>query len=193
MDQSICGDLTVKQVLDAHAETIPVFIELRTFCVGCPMERFCTLEEVAAAYKIPSDLLLEKLRTSIQIPIEEYCMKPFKFGILILILTAVLIACAPQAGVVNTEYVLTTAMRDGNFVYLGVDGEINGVVNPALHAKPGERITVMLVNSGEGTHDIVFEDLQVHSDKITKKGETTSITFTVPDKEVAVEYYDTTH
>lgn len=120
-------------------------------------------------------------------------MKSFKYGILFLVLVVALIACVPQTSVVNTEYVLTTAMRDGNFVYLGVDGDINGVVNPALHAKAGERITVMLVNSGEGTHDIVFEDLQVHSDKITKRGETTSITFTVPEEEVAVEYYDSTH
>ena len=120
-------------------------------------------------------------------------MRSFKFGVLFLVLGVALIACVPQTSVVNTEYVLTTTMRDGNFVYLGVDGDINGVVNPALHAKAGERITVMLVNSGEGTHDIVFEDLQVHSDKITKRGETTSITFTVPDEEVAVEYYDSTH
>jgi hypothetical protein len=35
------------------------------------MEKFCTLEDVATAYEIPFDFLLEKLDTSIQIPIEE--------------------------------------------------------------------------------------------------------------------------
>jgi plastocyanin len=102
-------------------------------------------------------------------------------------------APVPTTPVINTEYILTTAMRDGNFVYLGVDGAINGVVNPALHAKPGERITVTLVNSGEGTHDIVFSDINAHSDTITRKGETTSLTFTVPEHDVAIEYYDSTH
>jgi mono/diheme cytochrome c family protein len=120
-------------------------------------------------------------------------MRLMKFGAVFLLLAGILVACAPTTEVVNTEYVLTTAMRDGNFVYLGVDGEINGVVNPALHAKPGERITIMLVNSGYGKHDIVFEDIKVKSDTITQKGETTSITFTVPDKDVALKYYDSTH
>ena len=120
-------------------------------------------------------------------------MKSFKFVIVLLGLVVALSACSPQTGVINTEYILTIAMRDGNLVYLGVDGDINGVVNPALHARAGERITVVLVNSGEGTHDIVFEDLQVHSDKVTKKGETTSITFTVPNREATIQYHDSQH
>lgn len=119
--------------------------------------------------------------------------KALKFIAFGLILAGLLAACAQATAVVNTEYVLTTALRDGNFVYLGVDGAINGVVNPALTAKPGERITVMLVNSGEGTHDIVFDGIKVKSDAVTKKGETTSITFTVPDQDVAIKYYDSTH
>lgn len=116
-----------------------------------------------------------------------------KAGFLLLLLAGILTACAGAEQAINTEYVLTTAMRDGNFVYLGVDGEINGVVNPALHAKPGERITVMLVNSGDGRHDIVFEGLNVRSDVVTKKGETTSLTFTVPNRDAAIKYYDSTH
>ena len=87
-------------------------------------------------------------------------MKTLKLIAVSLILAGLLAACAQATAVVNTEYVLTTALRDGNFVFLGVDGEINGVVNPALHAKPGEQITVMLVNSGDGTHDIVFDGIR---------------------------------
>jgi plastocyanin len=76
-----------------------------------------------------------------------------------------------------------------------VDGDINGKVNPALHAKPGERIRVILVNSGEGDHDIVFTfpDKKIQSDMISKKGETTSFTFTVPEMDAAVDYYDSSH
>ncbi len=112
-----------------------------------------------------------------------------------LLILAILSACAPVADVVpvNTEYVLTTAMHGGKFVYLGVDGDINGLVNPALRAKPGERITILLVNSGEAKHDIVFPALNVHSDTISKRGETTSVTFVVPEKDIALEYYDSTH
>jgi nitrite reductase (NO-forming)/hydroxylamine reductase len=51
----------------------------------------------------------------------------------------------------------------------------------------------MLVNSDQGTHDIVFPDIGVRSDTIQRKGETTSITFRVPDEDVAIEYHDTEH
>jgi len=123
-------------------------------------------------------------------------IKLIQLGVFFLLLAGILAACAGTTEVVNTEYILTATMRDGNFVFLGVDGEINGLINPALTAKPGERITVMLVNSGEGTHDIVFDlpdGRTVKSDAIHKQGETTSITFTVPNANAAIEYYDSTH
>ena len=117
-------------------------------------------------------------------------MKTIKTLVFVLVALVLLVGCAAPMTVVNTEYVLTNAMRDGKFVFLGVDGAINGLVNPALHAQKGERITVMLVNSGDGSHDLVFPGLNVKSDTITKKGETTSVTFSVPDKDTAIEYYD---
>lgn len=118
-------------------------------------------------------------------------MKIFKTLSAALLILVVLAACSPSADVpVNAEYVLTTDMRDGQFVFVGVNGDINGVVNPQLFAEPGERITVVLVNSGWGTHDIIFPDLNVRSDKISKQGETASVTFTVPDRDSALEYYD---
>ncbi len=118
-------------------------------------------------------------------------MKIFKTLSAALLILVVLAACSPSADVpVNAEYVLTTDMRDGQFVFVGVNRDINGVVNPQLFAEPGERITVMLVNSGWGTHDIVFPELNVRSDKISKQGEIASVTFTVPAKDSTLEYYD---
>jgi nitrite reductase (NO-forming) len=119
-------------------------------------------------------------------------MKTYKTIGVIALLVVALAACVPAADIpVTTEYVLTTDMRDGKFVFVGINGEINGVANPILYAKPGERITVYLVNNGWGTHDIAFADLNARSAKITKQGETTSVTFTVPDRETSLEYYDT--
>ena len=121
-------------------------------------------------------------------------MKTIKTLIAALLLGALLISCTPNSGArTDTEYILTTDMRDGNFVYVGVNENINGIVNPALQAKPGEKITITLVNSGYGQHDIVFPELNVKSDTLTQKGETTSVTFTVPDKNVALKYQDSTH
>lgn len=71
MEDPIRRNLTVKQVVEKHTQAIPVFIELKTLCIGCHMEKFCTLEDVAIAYKMPFDFLFEKLLASIQTPIEE--------------------------------------------------------------------------------------------------------------------------
>ncbi|MEJ5225258.1 MAG: cytochrome D1 domain-containing protein [Anaerolineales bacterium] len=117
-------------------------------------------------------------------------------GLVFLLLTAILAACGGASPVVNTEYILTPALREGKFVFLGVNGPINGLVNPALTAEPGERITVMLINSGEGKHNIVFalpDGKKITSDTISKKGETTTLTFTVPNAEASIAYYDTEH
>jgi nitrite reductase (NO-forming) len=121
-------------------------------------------------------------------------MKIIKTLIAALLLGALLISCAPDNGAsADTEYILTTDMRNGQFVYLGVSGNINGTVNPALQAKPGEKITIILINSGYGQHDIVFPELNVKSDTLNQKGETTSVTFNAPDKSVALKYQDSTH
>jgi nitrite reductase (NO-forming) len=121
-------------------------------------------------------------------------MKILKLFINVLVLGVLLISCAPSnAAVVNTEYILTTDMRDGNFVYVGVNGNINGAVNPALHAQPGETITVILVDGDHGQYDIVFPELNVKSNTVDQQGQTASVTFTVPDKDVALTYRDTTH
>ena len=121
-------------------------------------------------------------------------MKIFKSFFSALVLGILLVSCAPKVETaVNTEYILTTGMSDGKFVFLGVNEDINGTENPALHAKPGEKITVILINGGYGEHDIVFPELNIHSDVIHQKGETTTISFTVPEKDVALTYQDSSH
>lgn len=57
---------TVEQVLATYPQVAAVFIELKTDCVGCHLDRFCTLDEVASAYELPLDWILQKLHESIQ-------------------------------------------------------------------------------------------------------------------------------
>jgi hybrid cluster-associated redox disulfide protein len=71
METSINARQTVEDVLVAFPQSAAVFIALKTDCVGCHLDRFCTLEEVAAAYEIPLERLLARLREAIQIPNEE--------------------------------------------------------------------------------------------------------------------------
>ena len=121
-------------------------------------------------------------------------MKTFRMLLTALIICSFLAACGAQAApVVDTEFILTTAIQNGNFVFLGVNNNIAGLSNPALNAKPGETISITLINSGEGEHDIALPTLGVKSTSIHKKGETTTITFKAPDTDSAVKYIDSTH
>jgi hypothetical protein len=58
---------TAAQVMMAYPETVFVFLALKTNCVGCHLERFCSLEDVAASYNLLPEFLLTRLLESIQI------------------------------------------------------------------------------------------------------------------------------
>lgn len=117
-------------------------------------------------------------------------LKLIQLGGLFILVAAILAACSAPAKVVNTEYVLTTEVRDGVPVFLGVGGEINGLANPTLYAAPGETVTVTLINGGEGRHQIVFGGVNAKTGVVEKKGESTSVTFTAPSAPVVLEYKD---
>ncbi len=59
-------DLTVKELFDNHPEIIDVFIELKLACIGCPIDRFHTLVEIAEAYHLDPDFLFSKIQTAIK-------------------------------------------------------------------------------------------------------------------------------
>ena len=57
--------MTVAEVLEQWPETVPVFQQLKTDCVGCAMAPFDTISDVAAIYEIDLSNLLETLTTAI--------------------------------------------------------------------------------------------------------------------------------
>ena len=67
METTLDATWTAEQVMQAYPQTVSVFLALKMGCVGCSLERFCSLEEVAASYELSLDVVLEKLRESIQI------------------------------------------------------------------------------------------------------------------------------
>ena len=67
----------------------------------------------------------------------------FKFLVLTILLGLFIAACTGTSfQPVDKEYVLTTDLREGRLVFLGVSDEINGIENPTLSAVPGSTITV---------------------------------------------------
>jgi len=130
--------------------------------------------------------------TPINLIIKERLMRRTAIALVGSIMLLTLAACSlAGSDLISTqEFLLTTDIVDGNLVYLGVNDEINGILNPPLMVQPGETITVILINGGETQHDISFPELKVNSSTVSKKGESTSVTFTAPDKAVLVEYVD---
>ncbi|MBN2116801.1 MAG: hypothetical protein JW730_09530 [Anaerolineales bacterium] len=53
--------LTVEQVLQESPRAFSVFIRNKTRCVGCLMQQFCTLKDVAETYQIPLATLIEEI------------------------------------------------------------------------------------------------------------------------------------
>ena len=79
--------------------------------------------------------------------------------------------------VIDREYVLDAKMIG----YTGIGGDIDGMLNPVLRAKKGERIKVSLINGELMAHDIALEKMGVKSETLLEEGDTTSIVFRAMD------------
>jgi hybrid cluster-associated redox disulfide protein len=55
--------LTVDQILQRWPQTFSVLMKNKTKCVGCFMQQFCTLKDVAATYEISLEKLMEEIKT----------------------------------------------------------------------------------------------------------------------------------
>jgi hypothetical protein len=57
-------DWTVEQTLQAGPEISRVYIKNRTKCVGCWLQKFCTIKDVAETYDLDLKILLQDLHQS---------------------------------------------------------------------------------------------------------------------------------
>ena len=60
------SELTVDEVLTKWPKTYSVFAALKTKCIGCFLQKFCTLRDVADTYHIPFAELTGELEKYIQ-------------------------------------------------------------------------------------------------------------------------------
>ncbi len=86
----------------------------------------------------------------------------------------------PTAPPTQVEFTLRTDFQSGKMLFIGVGGDIDGVVNPTLEVVPGTVVRAILVNGDGMTHDLYFPDFEARTDKIGRVGETAEVTFTVP-------------
>lgn len=52
---------TVDETLRRRPETSHVFLKYQTQCVGCYMQKFCTIKDVAEVYQVNLDEFLKNL------------------------------------------------------------------------------------------------------------------------------------
>lgn len=62
MNASVTPAMRVQDALNLGFQVVQVFTRHHMDCVGCWMQRFCTLEYAAASYAFPINDLLEEIR-----------------------------------------------------------------------------------------------------------------------------------
>lgn len=79
----------------------------------------------------------------------------------------------------TVKYTLRSGIAEGRMVFIGIGGEIDGQVNPTLHAALGELVQVTLINGEGAEHDITFPDQNAKSPRVTGRGASTTLAFQV--------------
>ena len=59
-------NLSVAQVMNRWSEATGVFIALRMKCVGCPLARFCSLQDACEDHDIPLERAIALIATAIE-------------------------------------------------------------------------------------------------------------------------------
>lgn len=102
-------------------------------------------------------------------------------GIRNIILATISLALFALASAATVTVDLTTGFDNGRFVFVGVGGDIDGVVNPDLHFELGDTVIMNLINGDALEHDLVIDEFGVKSDKVVQPGEVTTVTFRADD------------
>lgn len=87
------------------------------------------------------------------------------------------------------EFTLRTVVGgDPAMAFVGVGGDIDGVVNPEVAARVGETVRITVVNGAPMLHDLTIDAFGVFSGELTQEGETVTVEF-VADQPGIFDYY----
>jgi nitrite reductase (NO-forming) len=70
----------------------------------------------------------------------------------------------------TVRFRLRTELAEGKMAFVGIGGDIEGVVNPMLRVAVGDVVQVSLVNNDGIEHDVVFPDFKAGTDRVSRKG-----------------------
>lgn len=110
-------------------------------------------------------------------------------AVAIALFTVMPLATSAQDSATLVEYTLRTQIAsDPAMSFLGVGGEIDGLVNPELVANLGDTVRLTLVNGVKMSHDLVIDEFSVASGELTELDQTVTVEFVV-DQVGQFKYY----
>jgi nitrite reductase (NO-forming) len=88
----------------------------------------------------------------------------------------------------TVRFRLRTELAEGKMAFVGMGGDIEGIVNPPLRVAVGDIVQVGLVNNDGIEHDVVFPDFKAGTDRVNRKG-ASSVTVFRADKAGEFGYF----
>jgi nitrite reductase (NO-forming) len=90
-------------------------------------------------------------------------------------------ASATQTPSKIVEFTLRTAVDGRKIFYVGVGGDIDGIVNPDLIVQTGDTVHAVLLNGDGLPHDLTFPDQNAHTSMVAGKGQETDVSFEITE------------
>lgn len=69
--QPITLQMSIRDLLKAYPEVVPVFLRHRMNCVGCVMAEFMTLKDAIFIYKLDEEVFLRELKQTVKISSDQ--------------------------------------------------------------------------------------------------------------------------
>lgn len=111
-------------------------------------------------------------------------MKTQRIALLFLLLTGLLTVAwaatkpkAPASYRPDVSFTLKTAITEGKLAFVGVGGNIDGMVNPKLSVPDNAVVQIVLVNGDGAAHDIAVPEFNAKSNVLQTKDSSTAIVF----------------
>jgi nitrite reductase (NO-forming) len=91
----------------------------------------------------------------------------------------------------EVSYTLRTVLgMDPVMAFIGVGGEIDGVINPTLTAEVGDQVSLTVINGDPVLHDLTIDAFGVSTGELTEKDQQVTLSFVV-SQAGEFEYYCT--
>jgi nitrite reductase (NO-forming) len=94
-----------------------------------------------------------------------------------------------SSATVNVEFTLKTIADGGKLLYIGVGGDIDGIVNPDLVVPSGAVVRITLIDGDGMTHDLILPDFNVKTEYVRRIGDQAELVFETGDMQAGSYVY----